>query len=66
MTEGKIVAEGLAENILTNSKLVQQASVVPPEITRLFQGLTEFGLPKNVIDVHEAGRILLNFLEGGL
>ena len=66
MTEGKIVAEGLAENILTNSKLLQQASVVPPEITRLFQGLTEFGLPKNVIDVHEAGRILFNFLGNGL
>ena len=66
MTEGKVVADGLAENILTNAKLVQQASVVPPEMTRLFQGLTEFGLPKNVINVHEAGRILLDFLEAGV
>ena len=32
MTEGKVVAEGLAEEILTNQKLVAQASIVPPQI----------------------------------
>ena len=64
MTEGKIVAEGLAEEILTNQKLVAQASIVPPQITQIFLGLPDFGLPTNVIDVHEANRILLDILEG--
>jgi len=65
MTKGKIVAEGLAEEILTNQKLVAQASIVPPQISQIFLGLADLGLPTNVIDVHEARRILLNLLEGG-
>jgi len=64
MSGGKIVAEGLAEEILTNPKLVAQASIVPPQITQIFLGLPDFGLPTNVIDVHEARRILLDLLEG--
>jgi energy-coupling factor transport system ATP-binding protein len=64
MTGGKIVAEGLAEEILTNQKLVAQASIVPPQITQIFLGLPDLGLPTNVIDVHEARRILLDILEG--
>ena len=64
MTEGKIVAEGLAEEILTNQKLVAQASIVPPQIAQIFLGLADLGLPTNVIDVHEARRILLDLLEG--
>ncbi len=64
MTEGKILAEGIGEEILTNQKLVAQASIVPPQITQIFLGLHDFGLPTNVIDVHEARRILLRILEG--
>jgi hypothetical protein len=64
MSEGKIVAEGQAEEILTNPKLVAQASIVPPQITQIFLGLSDLGLPTNVIDVHEARRILLGLLEG--
>jgi energy-coupling factor transport system ATP-binding protein len=64
MTGGKIVAEGLAEEILTNQKLVAQASIVPPQITQIFLGLPDLGLPTTVIDVHEARKILLDILEG--
>jgi len=64
MSGGKIVAEGYAEEILTNPKLVAQASIVPPQITQIFLGLSDLGLPTNVIDVHEARRILLDLLEG--
>jgi len=64
MTGGKIVAEGLAEEILTNQKLVAQASIVPPQITQIFLRLPDLGLPTNVIDVHEARKILLDILEG--
>jgi energy-coupling factor transport system ATP-binding protein len=60
MSEGKIVADGSAEEILTNPKLTQQASIVPPQITLIFLGLSDLGLPANVIDVNEAGKVLLN------
>ncbi len=66
MTGGKILVAGAAEEILTNPKSVAQASIVPPQITQIFLGLHDFGLPTNVIDVHEARRILLDVLEGAL
>jgi len=64
MTEGKIVADGKADKILTNYDLVTNASLVPPQVTQIFMKLSDLGLPSNVIDVHEARKILLDLLEG--
>lgn len=63
MAQGKIVAEGGAKQMLTNLDLVTQASIVPPQITQIFLGLADLGLPTNLIDTHEAREALLNFLE---
>jgi len=63
MSQGKIVADGMAEKILTDHDLTMQASITPPQVTRVFAGLADLGLPTNVIDVYEARRILLDFLE---
>lgn len=63
MAEGKIVADGDAKEILTNKELAFKASIVPPQITQIFLRLADFGLPMDVINVHEAGRILFNFLK---
>jgi energy-coupling factor transport system ATP-binding protein len=62
MTEGKILMDGIAVEILTNPKLLAQASIVPPQITRIFLRLADLDLPTNVIDVHEATKTLLNRL----
>ena len=62
MSQGKILVEGIAEQVLTNPKLVAQASIVPPQITQIFLGLADLGLPTDVIDVHEATKILLEHL----
>ena len=62
MSQGKILAEGMAEKVLTNPKLVAQASIVPPQITQVFLELADLGLPTDVIDVHEATKILLGRL----
>jgi len=64
MAQGKIVAEGDGKHILTDRKLVAEASIVPPQISQIFMGLSDFGLPTDVIDVYEARDILLDFLEG--
>ena len=63
MSEGRIVADGSADKILTDQDLVAKASIVPPQIAQIFMRLNDFGLPSNVIDVYEARKILLNFLE---
>jgi hypothetical protein len=59
MSQGKILAEGMAEKLLTNQKLVVQASIVPPQITQIFLELADLSLPTDVMDVHEAAKILL-------
>jgi len=63
MTDGKIVADGEAQKILTNPELVAQASIVPPQITQIFLGLADLGLPTDIIDVHEAREVLITRLE---
>jgi len=62
MSQGKILVAGKAEEVLTNPKLVAQASIVPPQITQIFLRLADLGFPPNVIDVHEATKILLEHL----
>jgi energy-coupling factor transport system ATP-binding protein len=62
MSQGKILVDGVAEQILTDPKLLAQASIVPPQVTQIFLELADLGLPTDVIDVHEATKILLNRL----
>ena len=63
MREGRIVADGEARKVLTNPEILTQASIVPPQITQIFLQLSDFQLPKEVIDVYEAREKLLNLLE---
>jgi len=65
MTGGEIVADGEARKLLTDTGLTLRASIVPPQITQIFLGLKDFGLPSDVIDVSEAKRLLLDYLRGG-
>lgn len=64
MKEGKIIADGDARRVLTDTTLALEASIVPPQISQIFQGLSFFGLPSDVIDVSEARRLLVDFIRG--
>ncbi len=63
MHQGKIVADGEARKVLTNPEILLHASIIPPQITQVFLQLSDFELPKEVIDVYEAREKLLNALE---
>jgi len=63
MRDGRIVADGEAQKILTDPEILIEASIVPPQIAQIFLQLSELGLPKDVIDVYEARKILLNVSE---
>jgi len=63
MVEGRILADGSAKQILTNRYLLTQASIVLPQIAQIFTGLADLGLPTDVINVHEAKKVLLDFME---
>jgi energy-coupling factor transport system ATP-binding protein len=62
MSQGKILVDGRAEQILTEPDVLAQAHIVPPQVTQIFWELADLGLPMDVIDVHEAAKILLNRL----
>lgn len=63
MREGRIVADGEARKVLTNPEILTKASIVPPQITQTFLQLSDFKLPKEIIDVYEAREKLLTVLE---
>jgi energy-coupling factor transporter ATP-binding protein EcfA2 len=60
MREGKIVADGIAKEILTNPQLLAESSIVLPQVAQVFSKLSSLGLPKDIIDIYEAKNALLN------
>ena len=63
MREGKIMADGEGKDILTDPAMLELSSIVLPQIAQIFTQLDAYGLPKNVIDIYEAKRLLLKMLE---
>jgi len=59
MRGGQIVADGEARKVLTNPEVLEQASIVPPQVAQIFIRLSDMGFPTDVIDVYEAKEILL-------
>ncbi len=59
MADGRIIADGPIEKIMTDEKALERASVSPPEITKVFSVLSGRGLPREVLDVDEATDILI-------
>ncbi len=64
MSQGGIIADGPASTILTDYGKVLAASLVRPQITQLFQSLSDLGLSSNVIDLYEAERLLVELIKG--
>jgi energy-coupling factor transport system ATP-binding protein len=63
MSQGKVVADGSAKQIMTSVNDLRKCSVAQPEITRLFGKLHRHGFPKDVLEVNEAFDYLHNRLE---
>jgi energy-coupling factor transport system ATP-binding protein len=63
MREGKIIADGEARRILTDQAILTQASIVLPQIAQIFLDLPSLDVPKDIIDVYEAQKILQDVLE---
>jgi energy-coupling factor transport system ATP-binding protein len=63
MKEGRMVAEGIAKDILTNPEVLAESSIVLPQIAQVFTKLSPLGFPKSVIDIYEAEKLILNAKE---
>jgi energy-coupling factor transporter ATP-binding protein EcfA2 len=66
MKEGKIVADGMGKEILTDPVLLELSSIVLPQIAQIFAKLSLLGLPKDIIDIYEAEEIILKAQESRL
>jgi energy-coupling factor transport system ATP-binding protein len=54
LSHGKVIGDGSATTILTNSSLVKQASLVLPQISILMKNLADLGAPSEIIDAYSA------------
>jgi len=64
ISQGRIVGDGTAKEVLTDRIVVEKASLVLPQITKLFHQLKDLGLPMNVMNVDEAERLLAGLVKG--
>ena len=62
MSHGRIVGDGDAVDILTDEALLTKASVLPPQVTQLLWQLSDLGLPRNVLDLNKAKKLLDNVM----
>lgn len=66
MREGKIIADGEAEHILTDPDILNEASIVPPQIAQIFMELADklpdLALPRTTIDLYKAREIIQKIL----
>lgn len=58
LSKGGIVAQGDADRVLSRDDLVEKASLVKPQMARLFSRLGKYGLARDVVDVHRARTLL--------
>jgi energy-coupling factor transport system ATP-binding protein len=51
--QGRVLLDGPTRQVFSRPELLKQTYVEPPQITRLGQALTEYGVPPNILTVEE-------------
>jgi energy-coupling factor transport system ATP-binding protein len=59
MSGGRIVGDGVGKSVLTDIERLNRASIIPPQITQIFMGISDFGVPNDIIGLYEAKKVLL-------
>jgi energy-coupling factor transport system ATP-binding protein len=62
LSRGRVIGDGSAVEILTNSQLLDQASLVMPQIAMLMNDLKDLAVPPAIIDAYSAREFLRNKL----
>jgi energy-coupling factor transport system ATP-binding protein len=63
MAKGTVLADGKAREVLTNPKVLEKASIVLPQIAKVFEKIAPLGLSKNVIEISEAKESIIKAME---
>jgi len=62
MAGGEVISDGTVKQIMTDMSSMNKASVAPPEIAKVFNILSEYGLPRDILDVSDAVNLLKTVL----
>lgn len=62
LSHGSIIGDGPATQILTENNLVEQASLVMPQIAALMNNLADLGTDRGIVDVYSAREYLVKKL----
>ncbi len=62
LSRGKIIATGSCTDILTDKKILDEASLMMPQISILINMLSNFGVEQKIVDVFAAKKILEKFM----
>jgi energy-coupling factor transport system ATP-binding protein len=66
LSHGRVIGDGPATAILTNSSLVEQASLVTPQISTLMRSLADAGARPEIIDAYSARDFVVGKMRGRL
>jgi energy-coupling factor transport system ATP-binding protein len=64
LKDGKVLIDGPTRDVFSKSDLLKTTYLNPPQITRLGQALSKFGIPGDILTVSEMAEIMDPLLEG--
>ena len=64
LKDGRVLIDGPTRDVFARSDLLKTTYLNPPQITRLAQALSKFGIPGNILTVPEMADIMDPLLEG--
>ncbi|WP_455367922.1 ABC transporter ATP-binding protein [[Eubacterium] cellulosolvens] len=56
--EGKVLLDGTSKEVFSQSEILKQSYIAPPQITQLAQKFTRFNIPSDITTIDEMYRIL--------
>ena len=65
LKDGRVLVDGPARDVFSKSDMLKTTYLNPPQITRLGQALSKFGVPGDILTVPEMADIMDRLLEDG-
>jgi energy-coupling factor transport system ATP-binding protein len=65
LKEGRVLLDGPPRDVFSRSDILRTTYLNPPQITRLAQALSKFGVPDDILTVPEMSNVMGHLLGGG-
>ncbi|MEW6623514.1 MAG: energy-coupling factor ABC transporter ATP-binding protein [Bacillota bacterium] len=64
LARGKVLLDGPTNEVFAQSDILETTYVKPPEVTQLAQALSDYGIPKDIIDIEDLWSEFSNRIKG--